>query len=153
VKVPVYVGDASRLAVDRAASIGDLADAPGQSERPGRPVPAPPSADPLARVVHVFYEVDNKDSALRPGESVGVTLPLRGSDTSLVVPFASVVYDIYGGTWVYVRTGDHAYTRKRVQVERKVGGLAALASGPKPGEKVVTEGAMELFGAEFGGGK
>jgi RND family efflux transporter MFP subunit len=153
VKVPVYVGDASRLAGDRPASIGGLADAPGQGERPGRPVPAPPSADPIAAVVHVFYEVDNKDSALRPGERVGVTLPLRGDDTSLVVPRASVVRDIDGGAWVYVKTSDHAYSRKRVLVERVVGGLAVLVYGPKAGDKVVTDGAMELFGTEFGGGK
>ena len=75
--------------------------------------------------------------------------PQQGQATQ----FGWTSYHANYGTWVYVKTGDHAYTRKRVQVERKVGGLAVLASGPKPGEKVVTDGAMELFGAEFGGGK
>jgi RND family efflux transporter MFP subunit len=153
VKVAVYVGDAPGLAADRPATIGGLSSVPGQRERPGRPVPAPPSADALAAVVHVFYEVDNKDGTLRPGERVGVTLPLVGEETSLVVPFASIVYDINGGEWVYVKVGDHSYARKRVLVERTVDKFSALVYGPKPGEKVVTDGAMELFGAEFGGGK
>jgi hypothetical protein len=39
-------------------------------------------------------------------------------------------------------------------VDRTVGDLAVLASGKlKPGAKVVTDGAAELFGAEFGGFK
>jgi biotin carboxyl carrier protein len=55
VRVQVYVGEARRLASDRPATIGGVADAPGEPERTGRPVTeAPPSADPLARVVHVF---------------------------------------------------------------------------------------------------
>jgi hypothetical protein len=33
-----------------------------------------------------------------------------------------------------------------------VGEQAALASGPPPGASVVTDGAAELFGTEFGAG-
>jgi hypothetical protein len=40
-----------------------------------------------------------------------------------------------------------------VFVDRVVGDMAALTSGPKPGAKVVSEGAAELFGTEFGGSK
>ncbi len=43
--------------------------------------------------------------------------------------------------------------RQRVFVDRIVGDLAALTSGPKPGVKVVSTGAAELFGTEFGGAK
>jgi RND family efflux transporter MFP subunit len=154
VKVPVYVGDLSRLATDRPAGIGGLAETPGApTERPGKPVVAPPSADPLAATVHVYYEVANKDGALRPGERVGVTLPLRGDDQSLTVPLASVLRDIHGGAWVYEKVGDHKYARRRVLVDRVVGPDAVLASGPKPGAKVVTDGAAEIFGTEFGFGK
>lgn len=154
VKVPVYVGDMARLATDRPAGIGGLAETPGAStERPGKPVAAPPAGDPLAATIHVFYEVANKDGAFRPGERVGVTLPLRGDDTALTVPRASLLRDIHGGAWVYEKIGDRKYARKRVLVDRVVGDSVVLASGPKPGANVVTAGAAEIFGTEFGNTK
>ncbi len=154
VRVPVYVGDLSRLATDREAGVGGLADAPGAAVRVAKPVAAPPSGDPLAATVHVFYEVENHDGALRPGQRVGVILPMRGEEQSLVVPLAALLRDIHGDAWVYEKTGEHAYTRRRVLVDRVAGDLAVLASGRlKPGAEVVTDGAAELFGREFGGAR
>jgi membrane fusion protein, heavy metal efflux system len=151
VKVPVYVGDLDRLATDRPAGVGSLADPPGVKVRPAQPVTAPPSGDPLARTVNLFYQVDNHDRALRPGQGVGVTLPLSGEETSLIVPRSALVRDAHGGSWVYVNISPHAYARQRVFVDRVVGELAALTSGPKVGAKVVAQGVAELYGAEFGG--
>lgn len=153
VKVAVYVGDLERLATDSPAGIGSLADAPGVRVRPARPVEAPPAGDPLAATVHLFYEVENHDRALRPGQRVGVTLPLRGEEADLVVPRSALIRDALGGTWVYENVAAHSYTRRRVSVDRVVGDRAALGSGPKVGARVVTEGAAELYGAEFGGQK
>jgi RND family efflux transporter MFP subunit len=153
VKVPVYVGDLERLAKEREAGVGGVSDAPGVNVRRARPVPAPPSGDPLAATVHLYYQVENRDGALRPGQRVGVTLPLKGEENSLVVPRSALVRDIHGGSWVYENVGPHSFARRRVFVDRIVGDLAALTSGPKPGAKVVTTGAAELFGTEFGGSK
>ena len=61
--------------------------------------------------------------------------------------------NIHGGSWVYENVGFHSFARRRVFVDRIVGDLAALTSGPKPGAKVVSTGAAELFGTEFGGTK
>ncbi len=150
--MPVYVGDLARLAADRDAGVGGLADAPGAEVRRGKPVAAPPSGDPLAATVNVFYEVENTDGRLRPGQRVGVTLPLKGDDESLAVPRAALLRDIHGGAWVYEKTAAHTYARRRVLVDRVVGDLAVLGRRHlKPGAKVVTAGAAELFGAEFGG--
>ncbi len=151
VKVSVYVGDLERLAVDRSAGVGSLADPPGVKVRAAEPVTAPPTGDPLAATVHLYYQVENHDQSLRPGQRVGVTLPLKGSETSLVVPRSSLVRDAHGGSWVYVNVAPHTYSRERVFVDRVVGDLAALIHGPKVGAKVVAQGAAELYGAEFGG--
>ena len=78
---------------------------------------------------------------------------MRGEEESLVVPWAAILHDIQGNTWVYESIAPQTFARRRVQVVRIVGGDAVLASGPKPGTKVVTDGAAELFGTEFGGGK
>jgi RND family efflux transporter MFP subunit len=153
VRVPVYVGDVDRLALDKPAGVGGLADPPGVKVKPARPVTAPPSGDPLAATVHLFYEVDNKDRSLRPGQRVGVTLPLTGDEESLAVPRSALIRDALGGTWVYESIAPHTYTRRRVFVDRVVGDLAALTSGVQPGAKVVSQAAAELYGAEFGGQK
>lgn len=153
VKVPVYVGDLERIATGKEARIGSLAGSPGTADRAAKPVSAPPSGDALAATVNLFYEVANPDGSLRPGQRVGVTLPLQGAEESLVVPLAALVRDLHGGTWVYENTGPHAFSRRRVSVDRVVGNFAALDSGPKPHAKVVTDGAAELFGTEFGVGK
>jgi membrane fusion protein, heavy metal efflux system len=151
VKVSVYVGDVERLAVDRPAGVGSLADPPGVNVRVAQPVTAPPTGDPLAATIHLYYQVENRDQLLRPGQRVGVTLPLKGAETSLVVPRSSLVRDAHGGSWVYVGVAPHTYARERVFVDRVVGDLAALLHGPKVGAKVVSQGAAELYGAEFGG--
>jgi RND family efflux transporter MFP subunit len=153
VKVPVYVGDLERLAADKPAGVGGLADPPGMAMKEGRPVVAPGLGDPMAYTVFVYYEVDNKDRKFRPGQRVGVTLPLAGDEESLVIPFSALIRDALGGTWVYENVSPHVYIRRRVFVDRVVGELAALNSGPKAGAKVVTQAAAELYGAEFGGQK
>ena len=152
VRVPVYVGDLASLDAAKEIRIGGLGDRPGSPTRPARFAAGPPSANPGAASVDWFYEFENKDHSLRLGQRVGVTLPLRGEEESLVVPWAAVLHDVHGGQWVYENTAPQTFVRRRVQVARVEGDRAILASGPKPGAKVVTDGAAELFGTEFGAG-
>ena len=150
VRVALPVGDLD--AVDRAAAVevGRLSSAPGAKPVAAKPVPAPPSANPLAATVDVFYELPNADGKLAPGQRLGVTVPLADAADGLTVPWAAVVFDVTGGTWVYEQTGPRRYTRKRVAVAYTLGTDAVLSSGLAAGAKVVTAGAQELFGAETG---
>ena len=66
---------------------------------------------------------------------------------------AALVYDMQGGTWVYEALGDHKFVRRRVEVKTQVGGKVVIERGLEAGTKVVTDGAAELFGTEFGAGK
>lgn len=153
VRVPVYAGEARRLGGGAPALIHPLGGARGAPLQ-GVPVAAPPSADPLAAAVDLYFEVRGAGNALRPGERVSVSLPLAGEATrSLAVPLAAVVHDMNGGEWVYERVDSLTFTRRRIQIDRVVGQLAVLARGPAPGTTVVTAGVAELFGAEFGIGK
>ncbi len=153
VRVPIYVGDVPLLDPAKEARIGGLGDRAGAATRAAQFAAGPPLANPGAATVDWYYEVENKDHTLRLGQRVGVTLALRGEEESLVVPWAAVLHDIQGGQWVYESTGPQVFVRRRVQVARVAGAEAVLASGPKPGAKVVTDGAAELFGTEFGAGK
>ena len=70
-----------------------------------------------------------------------------------VIPFSAILYDIHGGTWVYENPSPNTFIRKRVELKTVTDGKAILVRGPAPGTKIVTVGAAELFGTEFGGGK
>ena len=68
----------------------------------------------------------------------------------MTVPWGAIVYDLDGGAWVYEQKVPGVYRRQRVQLKYVTEGTAVLATGPKVGTKIVTEGAEELFGAETG---
>jgi RND family efflux transporter MFP subunit len=150
VRVPVYVGDLADIDPSAPAAVGPLTARPGDPTRPATPVAAPPAANPVAGTADLFYALDNREARYGPGQRVGATLSLQGPADGLVVPWAAVVFDIHGGGWVYERTGDRAYARRRVVIRYVVGDTAVLASGPPPGTPVVTAGAAELFGTETG---
>jgi RND family efflux transporter MFP subunit len=153
IRVQVYAGDVNTVAADKPATVGLLGAAGGReagAPKAAQPVAAPPSADALGSTVDLFYELDNTDGSLNPGERVGVTLSLRDEEESLAVPWSAVVFDINGGAWVYENVAPHAYARRRVQVRHVVDSLAVLAGGLQPGAPILTQGAAELFGYEMG---
>ncbi|MDA2927738.1 efflux RND transporter periplasmic adaptor subunit [Acidobacteria bacterium AH-259-G07] len=153
IRVPVFSGDLALLDRKAAALVKPINAATGEPGRRARPVAAPPSADPFASTSDLFYQLPNSDHGLKPGERVSVAISMLGEEECLQVPWSSILYDIHGGTWVYEQIEPLVYSRKRVSVERVTGSFACLASGPPPGTPVVSAGAAELFGTEFGGGK
>lgn len=150
VRVSVYVGDLDDIAADEPAAIGSLNGQAGQLVWQASPVQAPPTANPLAATVDLYYSLANDKAHFKPGQRVGATLSLTGNAEHLTVPWGAVVHDLQGDTWVYVEKSAGIYKRQRVQVNYIVDGVAVLAAGPQPGTSVVTEGAIELFGAETG---
>ena len=153
IRVPVYAGDLDSIAAVPTVTVTTLGISERKRSRLARKIPAPPSADPLAVTVDLFYEIANPDGDLRPGQKIEVTLPLRSATSGVVTAASSILYDSQGGTWVYVQTSERTYVRERVELARLAGKYAILAHGPTPGAQVVVAGAAELFGTEFGAGK
>jgi RND family efflux transporter MFP subunit len=153
IKVPVYVGDLDTIDTKKPARIHRLADFAGTETQTARPVVAPLSGDPESATVNIFYELSNSDLQYRPGQKVSVTIALKGAEENLVVPYSSILYDMYGSAWVYQNTEPRIYVRQRVELHHVLDELAVLSRGPAVGSKVVSAGAAELFGTEFGVGK
>ncbi len=153
VRVPVYVGEVAALQATREVTIDSLQTGAGAIRRTARRVDGPPSANPQAASADLYFEFDNPEPQLRPGQRVGVSLPVGGPAEALSVPVSAVVYDYQGGAWMYVNTAEHTYVRRRVDVARTAGPDIILARGPAAGSRIVTQGAAELFGTEFGAGK
>lgn len=70
-----------------------------------------------------------------------------------LVPYAAVIYDLTGRTWVYISPEPLTYTRQEVTVDLIDGDTAVLVEGPPAGAAVVTVGVAELYGADTGIGK
>lgn len=153
VKVPVYVGDLA--AIDRAAEavVRPFGGGPRPIRINVKPVQGPPLSDASSASADLFYQIENPDGTFRIGQKLAVSLSKKGAETGLTVPVAAVLYDIYGGTWVYRRTAPLTYERVRVEISHVVGDLAVLRRGVREGDEVAVDGAAELFGTEFGVGK
>ncbi|MBS1543375.1 MAG: efflux RND transporter periplasmic adaptor subunit [Bacteroidetes bacterium] len=154
VRVPVYAGDLTLVDSKQPAHVRNLSDFNGsKGDREAMPVNGPQTADPLSSSADFFYEITNQDGLFRPGQRVSVTLSIKSQQKALEIPFSAIVYDIYGGTWVYEMANAETFIRRRVEVTDVDGGIALLRRGPAPGTMIVTEGTAELFGTEFGGAK
>ena len=70
----------------------------------------------------------------------------------LVIPYAALLYDANGATWTYTSPEARVFERAPVTVDFIKGDRVVLTEGPSAGTKVVTVGAQELLGAEFGVG-
>lgn len=152
-RVPIYVGDLDRLDAEADAVITSLAGDNASTRVRAKHVPTPSSATASGSTVDLFYEFENLGAALRLGQRVGIRLPLREDEESLVVRASALVHDLHGGAWVYENSSPHTYLRRRVQVRHILGDSVALIGSVKPGAAVVTTGVAELFGTEFGAGK
>jgi cobalt-zinc-cadmium efflux system membrane fusion protein len=153
IKVPVYVGDLTSIDSNQPAKVHNLGDFAAVETHAAEPVVASFTADPQSATLDIFYELPNTNFLYRPGQKVSVTVPLNVAEQTLVVPYSSILYDVYGGTWVYENTEPQKYARRRIELLHVLDGLAVLSRGPAVGAKVVSAGAAELFGTEFGVGK
>ena len=153
IRVPVYVGDLDSVDPKAKAAV-QVFGRPGQGEGiQASPVPGPPLSDALSASSDLFYQLANRGGEFRLGQRVRVNLVLREKADALAVPGSAVLYDMQGGTWVYVRTAPTVFVRRRVELHYAAGGLVVLGRGLDAGAEVVTAGAAELFGTEFGAGK
>lgn len=75
------------------------------------------------------------------------------SGERLTMPYNALLYDPTGGEWAFANPEGNVYHRTALKVEAIEGDKVYLTSGPAVGTKVVTMGAAELYGIEFGVGK
>ena len=69
-----------------------------------------------------------------------------------IVPYASLLYDLTGNTWVYVSTDPLTFFRGAVKIDTIKGENVYLNDGPPAGTKVLAAGVPQVFGVEVGVG-
>jgi multidrug efflux pump subunit AcrA (membrane-fusion protein) len=96
--------------------------------------------DELKRVVFTV------EGARRTGVQ---TTRVRRSGEHEVVPYAALIYDPQGKTYVYTASERLSFLREPVTVDRIKGDRVLVSDGPPAGTEVVTVGAAEVYGAEL----
>lgn len=151
VRVAIYSGEEPLLDPKSKAMVSAIGYPSERYE--AESIKGPQTANGLTNTVDWYFKLP-EETGFRAGERIAVEIRTKASyNERLVVPFSAVLHDIHGGQWVYEKTSDHTFTRRRIQVERVFGTDAALLSGPAIGSLIVTDGATELFGTEFMTGK
>jgi biotin carboxyl carrier protein len=120
------------------------------------PVALVPQVDPIKHTADLFYELKPGSTSMSfaKDQMLTVAVPVGGRSEASVVPYASILFDAYGGTWVYIeRTAkdavDCVYERMRVELGAALGDDVAVRPALKAGDAVVSEGAAALFSREF----
>ena len=119
------------------------------------PAAAPPPDEQPVKVVKIEGTslsrlVLSKAAAGRLGIQTAAVTARPGDAARKVVPYAAVLYDPDGKTFVYKSPSALTYVRSPIAVRSIAGDQAILDSGPAAGTAVVTVGAAELLGAEYG---
>lgn len=99
--------------------------------------------DPESRRASVFISPDAVNPLLKPGMFARVSIQ-AASPNSIVLPTTAVLLKNGSETIVYVQTGDHLFTSRKVLVGPSRDGKVPVMEGLSGGEKVVTSGALLL---------
>jgi membrane fusion protein, multidrug efflux system len=101
------------------------------------------TADTTTGTIKLKAEFPNTGTELWPGQFVTVALTLYEQKDALVAP-AAAIQSGPNGPYVFVVRSDNTVEVRNVKVSRTEGDDTVLASGLKPGERVVTVGQLRL---------
>jgi hypothetical protein len=83
-------------------------------------------------------------------ERIGLrTATVRRAGEHTTVPYAALLYDPYGKTYVYTSPRSLEYVRVEVRIRGIGGDRVVLFDGPPVGTEIVTVGATEVYGTEL----
>ena len=136
---------AGLLAVVVAITAGAATAGCTEVEAPAQHVHQPAHLEPVEGT-----DLQQVNFDQRAAEQVALqtaTVERRGNHT--VVPYAALIYDGSGASWVYTSPEPLTYVRAAVEVARIVDDRVMLRNGPPVGTTVVTRGAAEVYGAEL----
>lgn len=99
--------------------------------------------DPATHALTVQFDVDNRAGLLLIGQSGTALLYGKAAMPVAAVPKLAVLAEA-GRHYVFVQIGGETFGRRFVEVSAREGDLVGLASGVRPGERVVTVGAYDI---------
>jgi hypothetical protein len=79
-----------------------------------------------------------------------IRIPAPKPASTVTVPYSAIIYDASGRTYVFTKIRPLTYVEVPIAVDHISGNSAYLKTGPKPGARVVSVGAEELYGVQTG---
>jgi membrane fusion protein, copper/silver efflux system len=136
----VYTSQLAAIDLNSTATV-QLPDIDGK-EIKGRIEFVNPEINPDTRINLIRVSIPNTGNELKPGMSAYVVLKSRQRQ-SLTLPIDAVIRDGKGAT-VWIRTGEHSFKSKMVQVGLESNDRIEIKSGLTAGDVVVISGAYLL---------
>jgi len=141
VEAPIFERDLALVKANGKASFTTTAY-PGQEFR-GALIDVGEIIDEQKRAAHVIFAVPNKARALRVGMQADVRLDASETVKAMMIPREAVLED-EGKKIVYVLLSGEEFQRREVKLGDEHSGKVAVLEGLKSGERVVTQGALQL---------
>ncbi len=150
---PIYVSfsipEQHLAVIKKYMALGTLqveAVIPGDEKRPAQGVLTfiNNAVDATTGTIQLKGTFANKDRRLWPGQFVNVVLTLTTVRNAVVMPSAALQTG-QQGQYVFVVQPDSTVDSRPVTIARTFGDLAVVAEGVVPGEKVVTDGQLNLI--------
>jgi len=135
--IPVH--EAALIQVGKAAVITGPA-----GEVRGKVTVVSPAVDPSTTTVEVWVQAANAGEKLKPGVTVKLSIDGGEVRNAVVVPAAALLNSDEGGEKVMVAGADSLAHERKVEVGVRAGDVVQIVSGVKPGERVITQGALGL---------
>jgi RND family efflux transporter MFP subunit len=151
VRVPVPEYDLPRVNRDQPATLKL-----GKVIAEIQPVALVPLVDLMRHTADQIYKLAGKlpVGLVAKDQMVTVLVPIGSEAQESVVPYSAVIFDAYGGTWIYLDRGAdpkgvHTYERRYVLLGAALGNDVVVRPTLRAGDRVVVEGAGVLFSREF----
>ena len=141
VEAPIFERDLSRLAGNVSATFTTPAY-PNQ-EFQGVVLDIGAVIDEQTRASKVTFQLPNDGRALRLGMQANVRLDAGEQVTAMLIPKEAVL-EHEGKKIVYVLLSGEEFERREVVIGDEMGNKVAVLSGLNKGERVVTQGALQL---------
>lgn len=139
VEARVYEADLPRA----IASTRAFVEIPGFARRESRIVHSGGTLDAATRTVPFVFEMDNRDGLVRLGMTGQAHIVTAESSSGVAIP-ASAVLDEGGRPTAYVQVSGESFERRLLKPGMREGDWVQIREGIKPGERVVTKGALHI---------
>jgi cobalt-zinc-cadmium efflux system membrane fusion protein len=128
-----------------AVRVGDIAQVTGAGRTLNGTVDnIAAEVDPNTRSIAVRIVVNNPGDFLKRQMYVGSHIEDREQTAGILIPVSAIMRDDQNLPYVYVEQPDNSFARARVTLGYRSGDQYSITAGIRPGQQVVTDGALFL---------
>ena len=117
---------------------------PGLDSVPGTVTVISPALDPSSTTVEIWVQARNVDQQLRPGAIAQLAITVQTVHDAVLIPASALLEPKGNKAEVMVVDSQSRAQSRDVEIGIRTDDQAQIASGLKPGEQVITQGAYGL---------